>query len=381
MSVLSALRLSHAPVAGFVSVGLVWGCFAAQVPVIKAHVGAGDALFGVLLLGTSIGLLSTMWIAPWMDRRLGTRAMPVAAICLAAVFVLPGLAGTPLIFFMAMLLAGLGSGLLDVVMNARVSELEARHGRSLMNANHAMFSVAYAFAAILTGLGRELALPTTANFAVVSLLIILLSTRMRMPVEPVDHTARKTRRFPWPVVLICGAIVLLAFFVEASVEAWSALHIERTLGGRAAEGAFGPAILGLTMAIGRFSGQAVSEQFSEQMVIVFGTVMASLGAMIAATATSPALAYLGFGTMGLGISVVGPMGLALLGRSVAPEQRTAAISRGAVIGFAGFVLAPAVMGLISGAFGLRIAFVMVGLLALGTPLLTLLLKKQAGQTG
>ena len=45
---------------------------------------------------------------------------------------------------------------------------------------------------------------------------------------------------------------------EATVETWSALHIERSLQGRAAEGAMGPAMLGLTMAIGRFSGQAVS---------------------------------------------------------------------------------------------------------------------------
>jgi hypothetical protein len=50
--------------------------------------------------------------------------------------------------------------------------------------------------------------------------------------------------------------VLVAFLVENAMEGWSALHIERTLGGGAAEGAFGPAILGLTMGIGRLSGRS-----------------------------------------------------------------------------------------------------------------------------
>ena len=94
-----------------------------------------------------------------------------------------------------------------------------------------------------------------------------------------------------------------------------------------------------------------------------------------AAAPVPAVAYLGFGIMGLGISVVGPMGLALVGRLVAPEQRTAAIARAAVIGFSGFVLAPAVVGLVSGAFGLRAAFICVGLIGLTAPLLARTLRR------
>jgi MFS family permease len=83
----------------------------------------------------------------------------------------------------------------------------------------------------------------------------------------------------------------------------------------------------------------------------------------------PAVAYLGFGLTGLGISVIGPMGLALAGRLSAPSQRTAMIARVAVIGFIGFFVAPAVMGLASEAYGLRWAFAAVALvLALVWPL-------------
>jgi len=72
----------------------------------------------------------------------------------------------------------------------------------------------------------------------------------------------------------------------------------------------------------------------------------------------------GFGILGLGVSVIGPIGIAMVGQLVRPHLRTEAISRVAVIGFSGFFFAPMLMGLVSEAFGLRIAFACVAVLIL-----------------
>jgi len=128
-------------------------------------------------------------------------------------------------------------------------------------------------------------------------------------------------------------------------------------------------MLGLTMAVGRFSGQAISERFRDLTVIICASVIAATGAIIAAIAPTPLVAYVGFATLGLGVSVIGPLGLALVGKVVAPHLRTEAISRCAVIGFSGFFFAPMLMGLVSEAYGLRTAFACVaGLLLMATPL-------------
>ncbi len=378
MSVISAIRLSHAPVAAFMIVGLFWGSMAALAPQLKAQIGADDATFGLLLLGTSIGLLTTMILAPMFDRALGQWALPVASIGLAVAFLFPGLATAPVLFFMAMIGAGLASGLLDVTMNARVSELEAAHKRPLMNANHGMFSVAYAIGAFGTGFGREAGMVPVAIFACVGILALLLATRTRMAVAVTEEDTVKTSAFPYAIVGLCGAVVLIAFMTEAAVESWSALHVERTLGGRAAEGAFGPTMLGITMAIGRFGGQAVADTWSDLTVIFWGAVCAATGAVIAAFAPTPLVAYIGFGTLGLGVSAIGPIGLAIVGRLVRPEIRTLAISRTAVIGFSGFFIAPAAMGLISQGFGLRTSFAAIGLLVcILFPLIGILRKRGA----
>ena len=369
MSILSALRLSRAPVLAFVAVGLTWGCVAAMAPVLKARIGVDDATFGLLLLGTAVGLSTTLYVAPRWDRGLGRWAMPAGTAALALVILGPGWAATPVAFFLALTLAGAASGLTDVVMNARVSVLEARHGRSLMNVNHAMFSVAYAASALATGAMREAGWPPEAIFATVA--AVVAATAPWQVMRPGAEAGDDARggRLPLRLVAVAGGIVLIAFMAESTVESWSALHVERTLGGGAAEGAFGPAMLGLTMALGRFSGQAVAARLSEAQVIRWATALAVAGVLTAAAAPVPAVAYLGFGLMGLGISVIGPMGLALAGRLAPPDRRTAVIARVAIIGFVGFFLAPALMGLGAQAAGLRWAFAGVAVLLSGQWLL------------
>ncbi|MEL7180544.1 MAG: MFS transporter [Pseudomonadota bacterium] len=364
MTVLNALSISRRPATAFVVVGMFWGCFAAYVPVIKAQLGASDALFGTLLLGSATGLVSSMWLAPRADRILGARSMQVGAVMLAVAWLLPGQVTLPLVFAASMAFVGLASGLLDVVMNARVSELEAKYNRPLMNANHGMFSVAYACGALCVGFTREAGMPPMPVFVAISIIVLFMLPLMRMDVTFVEAEEGYHGRYPlWPIA-ICGAIVLVAFMSEATTEAWSALHVERTLGGGAAEGALGPAMLGITMAVGRFSGQAVAERISEIPLVIGASMISATGAVIAALAPSPLVAYLGFGILGLGVSVIGPIGLALVGKLVAPHLRTEAISRTAVIGFSGFFFAPMLMGLLSEAFGLRIAFLAVALLLL-----------------
>ena len=375
MYVLQALSLSRRPAVAFVIVGLFWGCFAAYVPEVKAGLGVNDATFGLLLLCNALGLVSSMFLAPRLDRILGARGMQIGSVLFAMSFLLPGFAPNALIFGISMAIVGAASGMTDVLMNARVSELEELHKRPLMNANHAMFSVGYAVSAMASGVAREAQIAPGMAFSYVALTIFLLSAFLYMPVRDSSKDAASAAGYPfWPIVL-CGLIVLVAFMTEATVETWSALHIERTLGGRAAEGAMGPAMLGITMAVGRFSGQAVSQMFSDTKVIILATLVTATGAAFAALAPTPFWAYVGFGILGLGVSVIGPLGLALVGKCVPNHLRTEAISRVAVMGFAGFFLAPTLMGMVSEFHGLRVAFLCASALSLMVIPLILLLRR------
>lgn len=375
MSLVSSLKLCRVPAAGFGALGMFWGSFAALAPDVKAQVGASDAVFGLLLMGTALGLSSTIWLAPRFDSTLRVLSLPTAAAMMAGAFLLPGHATDPVSLFIIMVLLGMCSGLQDVVVNARVSELELHHARPLMNANHGTFSLFYAVGAILTGLGREVGLPPAAIFTLFSVAGFMALPLMRGPVFDAPASVVERQGLPRFLVPLCAGIVLVAFTAEAAVEAWSALHIERTLGGRAAQGALGPALLGLTMAIGRYWGQTLTERFSEIRMIEWAGIVTITGAVIAAIAQTPSTAYVGFALLGFGVSVIAPLALALTGRLAPPSLRTSAIARVAVIGFLGYMVAPAGVGLISELTSLRGGFLAVAALIVAIPLLTYKLKE------
>ena len=85
-------------------------------------------------------------------------------------------------------------------------------------------------------------------------------------------------------------------------------------------------------------------------------VVAALGAMIAALAVSPLMAYAGFVVLGLGASVIAPTAFALVGRLARPEHRARAVARATMLGYVGYFFGPPAIGMIAAVLGLRAAF-------------------------
>jgi hypothetical protein len=338
-----------------------------------------DGTFGLLLLGSAIGLVSAMWIAPWTDRRLGAVAMPVLASC----FALPGScrAGStaPAFFFLA-LVGGALLGASGRDHDARVSELEARHARALgWNAAHGMFSVGYTVARVYGGVMRELGAARVVALAGVVLLVGLGARAADAGWSRMWCRHPEGGRGDYPLGRsFCAARCVLGLMTEAATEAWSASTSSGRSAGRRSRGRWARDAGDHHDGGGASAGRWLAERLREVQVVVMAGTVAALGAWIAAWAGAPWVAQIGFGLFGLGVSVIGPMGLALVGKMVAPHFRTEAISRAAVMGFSGFFFAPVLMGLVSQAWGLRWAFTLVGVLvALSIPLALVLARRPA----
>ena len=362
MTILNDLYLSRKPLAGFIAIGCAWSVYFAQMPVIKAQVGASDGAYGVAVLFASFGALGAMWLAPLSHRLLGSLALPIAIAVIAAGIMGVGFATELYVLGLMMLVVSAGSGVTDVLINANVSETEAREGRTLMNLNHGLYSLSYAAAALATGMLREAGVPPVPIFSGLAVFLMLLAWgSWGVKPELVDTQEDLTIPAVMPMWLIwlAGGVVFIAFLSEASAEGWSALHLERTLGGDPGEGALGPALLGLTMGIGRLSGHGLARFMRDTTLMMLACGMSAIGLMVAGLAGSVAVALLGFALAGLGISVVAPLALALVGRVVPRRYRLAAISRVSVLGFSAFFFGPPLMGLVSQGFGLRASFLTV----------------------
>ena len=305
-----------------------------------------------------------MYLSPRIGQMLGRAVLPVAGIFLFVALFFPLLARDVAGLGLALLGMGAAVSLLDISANVRISVLESRHGLHLMNLNHAMFSFGFAASAALTSLARKAGYGPSEVLPVVALACLIMCAAMiegrtYAPAEPDEGGG--DGRTPWMVIFLAAAILFAAFMCENATEAWSALHIERTLGGAPGEGGFGPMMLGLTMGIGRMSGQFAAKRLGEAGLILWSAVVGVLGALVIALAPTQGVVLVGVGLLGLGVAVVVPSANSLLGKKVRPSLRAFAISRAWMIGFTGFFIGPTLMGLISQYVGLRVAFVVIAL--------------------
>ena len=366
MSLKHDLYLSRKPLTGFLAIGAAWAIYFAQMPVIKANVGASDAQYGIAILLAAFGAFAAMWLAPACRRIAGGYAMGLAICCLALGMFLASSASTLAGLTGAMFLASVGSGVIDVLVNARVSEIEEDSGRKLMNLNHAIYAFAYSGGAFLTAVLRSLEVAPVPIFAGLGVLLAVLAwAAYDVPPDLDQNTEAEAQGLSALLVVLTGGIVLVAFLAEAATEGWSALHLERSLDGSAAQGAMGPALLGLMMGIGRMFGHGLSKAIRDTHLMLGATLMSAGGIAVAGLAGNVTLALLGFAIAGLGISVVVPLAMALIGRIVPAPVRLAAISRVSVIGYGAFFFGPPMMGLMAEAFGLPMAFATVALLLAG----------------
>ena len=379
------LRLARGPLASFVAMGVLWGCFAADLPDIKTMLDLSETELGLLLFMTPIAAMGAMVAAPLIGQGLGRWALPVTTAVMAAAFALPGQASVWWWFPVAMLACGAGTGALDVLMNTRVAMLEAAPGgRPIMNLCFAGYSFGYAGGALGAGQLRALGWGPDWVMGAMALVAVLLAVASVEADGRIEGLARPkggaATGLGW-VPVLGGAVVLIAFLTENASENWSALFIEQDLGGTPVLGALGPASLALTMGCARLAGQGLASRFRPGTLLVGGALIAACGALAAAMAATPAAAYAGFIVMGIGGSVISPTTFGLVGALARPEARARAVARATMLGYFGYFVGPPGVGFIAGAFGLRAAFVLVALMLLVVPILARLLAAAAQADG
>jgi MFS family permease len=380
---ITTLAVARAPLAAFAAMGVLWGTFAAALPDLKAMLAVDEAQLGVLLLFTPVAAVVAMLLAPAIGAGLGRVALPVATLAMGLAFMLPGQTASLVLFPVAMLACGAATGLTDVMMNARVAQLENTRALPLMNLCHAAYSFGYAGGAISTGVMRG------AEWAPGAVMVTtaLVAVGLALLTWERDGTIIGLRKPKGVAVaglgmipVLGGGMVLIAFLTENAAEAWSALHIEQTLGGSPEQGAMGPAALALTMGFARLGGQALASRISPYRLLAGGAVLSACGALGAALATSPLTAYAGFIVMGLGSSVIAPTAFSLVGRLARPEARARAVARATLLGYFGYFFGPPMLGFIAGGFGLRMAFVFAAVMLMAVLVLAPLMAR-AGRTG
>jgi MFS family permease len=355
------MRRARRLAAAFAVFGLYWGSWAACLPAIQRATGASDAELGLGLLCVALASLPAMLTAGHLSDLFGARLVPLALLAFGVATAFPGLAHSVPALYVALAFVGVGTGALDVAINAQAANIEARRNVRVMDGLHAAFSIGVLCGAVGAGLLRRAGAHPSWILGGVACLVVLTAVLNITPSaapEPAERRAPLARP-----LLVVGAVLAVAFLVESGLEGWSALFLERTLDSGPAISGLGPGLFAAAMATGRLLAQRI-ERPSVAARMLFAGVAAAAGLILAATAQHSAVALAGFVIAGAGLALSAPTLFGLAGRVGGEGGRGSAVSTVAILGYLGFLVGPPLIGAVSGASSLRGGFLFLCAMAI-----------------
>jgi hypothetical protein len=357
---------------GFAAFGAFWGTWGAALPAVQAHAGVSDGQLGLALLCIGAGALVSMRLAGTVVDRWGAPALPTALAAFAGAAVLPGVATSPAALSAALLVLGAASGAVDVAINAEGVRSEAATGRPVMSLAHGTFSASVVAGSLATGglraagAGALLVLVVVAGVVATAAALLARAPAAGGARAPARASLRHVPRG----LVVLGALCALAFFVENAWQSWGAVHLESDLDASPALGALAPALFAGAAAAARFGGHGLAGRVSEVALLRAGALAGAAGTLLAALAPVAALALAGVVLAGGGISICAPILFSLAGRGADEAVRGAAVSIVTTIAYLGFLVGPAVVGLVADATTLRASLAAVAAVALLLALLS-----------
>ncbi|MDP3379438.1 MAG: MFS transporter [Brevundimonas sp.] len=345
----------------FAANGLTMGAWAPQIPPLIPRHQIGEATLGLVILALGLGAVMAMLFTGRLIARFGGRPVLTGfALALAPTLPLIVLAPSVPALFAAAALFGAVAGSMDVAMNAAAVKVERSLGRAIMSASHGFWSLggfvgAALGAWVLAHWGSMTQALVTAG-AVLGLVALALPHLLPDPPAPVTAGHGAGVLLPRdPALWLLGLLALLCMVPEGAVMDWAALYLGQELGADALRSGLGFAFFAATMAVMRFSGDALRNRFGAVRTLRVSALIGAAGLMLAAVAPADWLAMAGFAFAGLGVANLVPVMFSAAGNhpGLPPGQAIATVT---MVGYAGILIAPASIGYIAEQVGFRATY-------------------------
>lgn len=364
------LRRAHQAVAVlFFTCGFGFASWSSRIPSVREAFGLNDQDLGLLLLCTGLGSLVSFRVAGGLTHRFGSRALAfggTAAFCVL-LNVVPAMPG-PLSAGAALLVLGFAAGFMDVCMNTQAVEVERDKGRAILSTLHGICSLgALAGAAAGTAAAYQgLSLSTHMLVTTVPLLALTLWARggllppSRMPasLRPRAKLGRANG-----VLLLLGAIGFCSSVGEGAMGSWIGVYLHDDLHMDLGTASLGYACFSLTMVLGRFSCDRISDKVHPRQLVGASGMLVTLGLTTGLMVNTPWAIMAAALAVGLGLAPIIPAIFRTGGRlkDVAPSDALATL---ATMSYGGGFFGPTTIGFVGTHAGLRLGLGVVAMLAL-----------------
>ena len=345
----------------FASLNFIIGTWVLYIPHVKEKLQLNDSEIGVALFCFALGILLFLPLVPFVTKKIGLgRYSLIGIILFASSFIFPLLAPTYILLCISLFVAGIFVGSTDVAINALVSCIEKEDAQNFMSAAHGFFSLGGAIGATLgTFLLAVFTKPAYHMLFIVLFVIITNITLAKNYYKIVEETVSKEKKeYNFNALKPLFIIAFIAFVImssEGAIEHWSGLYLKEVVGiSQKSYIGYGFVFFSVMMTVGRFFADKISAEIGSLKIIFFGSIIASVGYACILVSVFK-ITLLGFGIVGLGLSVIIPELFRVAGKTPGVKA-SIGISFVSGIGFIGFLLGPVLLGYISHSFSLKSSF-------------------------
>lgn len=344
---------------------LATGSMLTRIPDLQQGLGIDAGVLGLTLIGGPAGATVMFLFSSRIVERVGTKPILLLALPLMALGVLlMALAPTAPALFIA--IAGFSAlfAISNVAMNVEADRVEAAGGRRLMNSCHGIWSLGQLAVFLFGVLARGWQLSPALHFGLIVPIVLVGTLVVVLPLHAAaarGHAAVGLRR---RLALPSGATIRLLGFalggslVEAAARNWSVIYSRDSFAVPDWADALPLPVFVAAIAFGRFfaDGWVTRHRPAPVGRALMGVALGGLGLVVFAPGLPVALC--GFALLGLGVCTTFPASTsaaAQIGDRPSSEN-VAALTLSVQVVMLG---APAMMGLVADAFGIRVTFAVI----------------------
>jgi MFS family permease len=354
----------------FVSVGLLFGNWATFIPFVKAKFELDDAQLGLLLLSLPIGALAMNPVAATLVRKFGMQKTSVYGIgFMLLAFSL--LLNATSVYFQSffLILCGCGISITNVAMNTCVGAIEYHFKIKIMSTCHGMFSLGLMFGSICSSFFGGMGLLPGIYMSIIGallFLVLLLAQKNIFLIKDETHEENNPKSkfsFPRGSFLLMIIIGLCVNITEGTMADWSAVFMRDVVKTSTYFEGWGMAGYSLFMALGRLIGDKIIPRFGANRILFYGGILSILGILVVIIFPYTFSAIVGFAMVGAGVSCGAPILYASAAR-VPNMAKGSGLAIMNTFAMGGFLFGPVLIGFISKATTLSIAFAFIASLGL-----------------
>lgn len=345
----------------FVS-GFGFSSFASRIPSIQQNLHINEAQLGTALFAIPFGLICMLPLTGHLLSRYESRyGLMIGSFFYNVCLCLLGFVTNIWQLMIVLFFFGGSRNLMNIAVNAQSLGVQKLYSKSIITTFHGIWSITGFVGGALGGLMISHDISPAIHFEMVGIICVLMmiiffkDTIKNDVRQPEEGAKRVLFHFPKGALLKLGVLAFCCMTCEGIMFDWSGIYFQKVVHVSKHNITTGYVAFMCAAAIARFTGDWLVNKIGTRKVLQLCSSFAFVGFLISIAFPYLVSATIGFILIGIGISCIVPLIMAMAGRT-SGKSAGVAIASVSTVSYFGFLFGPPLIGYVAQAANLQWSF-------------------------